>query len=198
MGAAISDWRLARAVSIEGQLGVVSGTGIDTVLVRRLQDGDADGHMRRAMLQFPIPGVATDALRRFFRPEGRQQGTPYRLLPLPRQRLTRARQQLMMLAAFVEVYLAKEGHTRPVGMNLLTKIQIPTLATLYGAMLAGIEVVLMGAGIPREIPGALDALARHEPASLRFEVEGLPGDRSEYLWLEPRDHWDAMPPPLRP
>ncbi len=197
MGAAISDWRLARAVSLAGQFGVVSGTGIDTVLVRRLQDGDPGGHMRRGMMQFPIPGVAADALHRFFRREGRPPGMSYRLLPLPRQHLTKARQQFIMLAAFVEVYLAKEGHSEPVGMNLLTKIQIPTLATLYGAMLAGVDVVLMGAGIPREIPGALDSLALHEPAALRFEVEGLPRDRSEYLRLEPRDHWDALPPPLR-
>ena len=37
MGVAVSDWRLAGAVSSEGQLSVVSGTDIDTVLVRRLQ-----------------------------------------------------------------------------------------------------------------------------------------------------------------
>ena len=40
MGVAVSDWKLARAVSKTGQLGVVSGTAIDTVLVRRLQLGD--------------------------------------------------------------------------------------------------------------------------------------------------------------
>ena len=49
MGVAISDWRLARAVSLRGQLGVVSGTAIETVVVRRLQDGDIGGHMRRAI-----------------------------------------------------------------------------------------------------------------------------------------------------
>lgn len=54
MGAAVSDWRLARAVAACGQLGVVSGTGIDTILIRRLQDGDPDGAMRRAMAHFPI------------------------------------------------------------------------------------------------------------------------------------------------
>ena len=36
MGVAVSDWRLANAVARAGQLGVVSGTLLDTVMVRRL------------------------------------------------------------------------------------------------------------------------------------------------------------------
>ena len=51
MGVAISDWRLAKAVSLAGGLGVVSGTGIDNLLVRRLQDGDTD--TLRALAHFP-------------------------------------------------------------------------------------------------------------------------------------------------
>jgi len=179
MGVGISDWRLARAVAARGQLGVVSGTAIDTVLVRRLQDGDPGGHMRRAMAAFPIPGVAADMERRYFLPEGRAPGTPYKLLPMDKQVASTARQLVIVMAAFVEVYLAKEGHEGMVGMNLLTKIQSPTLAALYGAMLAGVDVILMGAGIPREIPAALDRLTEHAPAKLRFEVEGLPSGREE-------------------
>jgi NAD(P)H-dependent flavin oxidoreductase YrpB (nitropropane dioxygenase family) len=74
MGIGVSNWRLANAVSRLGHLGVVSGTVIDTVLVRRLQDGDPGGHMRRALAHFPIPGVADDLLRRYFLPEGRPAG----------------------------------------------------------------------------------------------------------------------------
>ena len=51
MGAAVSAWQLARAVSLAGQLGVVSGTAIDVVLARRLQLGDPGGHMRRALAE---------------------------------------------------------------------------------------------------------------------------------------------------
>ena len=40
MGVAVSSWRLASAVARGGQLGVVSGTALDLVLARRLQDGD--------------------------------------------------------------------------------------------------------------------------------------------------------------
>ena len=197
MGVGVSNWRLARAVAGLGQLGVVSGTGLDTVLVRRLQDGDPGGHVRRAMETFPLPGAAADALRRYFRPAGRPAGTPYRALPMYRQIVSKARQQLTMLAAFVEVRLAKEGHGGVVGMNLLTKVQLPNLALLYGAMLAGVDYILMGAGIPREIPGALDALAEHRPASLRFEMEGLPAGAVEHLGLDPREHWEGAPPEVR-
>jgi NAD(P)H-dependent flavin oxidoreductase YrpB (nitropropane dioxygenase family) len=197
MGAGVSGWRLARAVSRCGQLGVVSGTALDTVLVRRLQDGDPGGHLRRAMAMFPIPGIAAYVLQRYFRPEGLPTGAPYQLLPMYRQAVSRARQQLTMLANFVEVYLAREGHSGPVGINLLTKIQLPTLASLYGAMLAGADCVLMGAGIPREIPAVLDALAQHQPAALRFEVEGLAPGVTEYLRLDPGEHWTTPPAPLR-
>lgn len=196
MGAAVSNWRLARAVARTGQLGVVSGTGIDTVLARRLQDGDRDGEMRRGIARFPISRVGEDALRRFYRPEGRSSGEPYTMLPLFRQHASRRRLEFTMLAAFVEVYLARDGHSGRIGLNLLTKIQPPTLPTLYGAMLAGVDVVLMGAGIPRDVPGALDALATHRPARIRFEVEGLAAGVPEYLNFDPRAHWDTLPPAL--
>jgi NAD(P)H-dependent flavin oxidoreductase YrpB (nitropropane dioxygenase family) len=197
MGVGISDWRLARAVAVRGQLGVISGTAIDTVMVRRLQDGDPGGHVRRAMAAFPMHGVEADVLRLYFLPEGRKPGTPYKLLPMYKQVMSRARQLVTVLAAFVEVYLAKEGHDGQVGMNLLTKIQIPTLPALYGAMLAGVDVILMGAGIPREIPAALDHLSQHEPTSLRFDVEGLPAGREERLSLDPAEFWTTPPPALR-
>ena len=71
MGIGVSGWPLAHAVSTTGQLGVVSGAALDALFIRRLQDGDVGGHLRRAMEAFPFPEVATDALKRFFRPEGR-------------------------------------------------------------------------------------------------------------------------------
>ena len=57
MGVAISNWTLARAVSQLGQLGVVSGTGINRVLASRLADGDLGGHMRRALASFRAEGL---------------------------------------------------------------------------------------------------------------------------------------------
>ena len=195
MGVGISDWRLARAVSRCGQLGVVSGVGLDTMLVRRLEDGDPGGHMRRAMAHFPIAN-ALAALERYLRPRSLDPAAPYTLLPLYKLAASPSRQQLSMLGAFVEVWLAKAGHDGLVGINLLTKIQPPTLPTLYGAMLAGVDYVLMGAGIPREIPAALDLLAQHQPAQLRLELVGAIEGDAPRLRFDPREHWQRLPAPL--
>lgn len=166
---------------------------MDTVFVRRLQDGDPGGHMRRAMERFPIPGVAQEVLRRYFSPNGRPRGSAYKLLPMYKQVVSAARQRVTVLANFVEVSLAKEGHDAPVGINLLTKIQMPNMASLYGAMLAGVNVVLMGAGIPREIPGVLDALAEHHTATMRFEVEGQGREEPDLLRFDPLELWHTAP-----
>jgi NAD(P)H-dependent flavin oxidoreductase YrpB (nitropropane dioxygenase family) len=197
MGVGVSNWVLARAVALRGQLGVVSGTVLDTVLVRRLQDGDPGGHVRRAIEHFPIPHVGADVLRRYYLSNGRAPGKAYRMLPMYKQVVSVARQQITMLANFVEVYLAKEGHDGPVGINLLTKVQLPNLASLCGAMLAGVDYVLMGAGIPREIPGVLDALTEHRAASLKFDVEGMPANETEYLTFDPATHGVATTMPMK-
>lgn len=198
MGVGVSDWVLARAVSLRGQLGVVSGTALDSLFVRRLQDGDVGGNLRRAMEHFPIPEVSAEVLRRYFLEGGRPPGTPYKPVPMYKQVVSRVRHQLTMLANFCEVWLAKEGHDGKVGINLLTKVQMPNLGSLYGAMLAGVDYVLMGAGIPREIPGVLDRFAEHRAASIKMDVEGLGRDEVEYLTFDPMEHWThASPAPLR-
>jgi nitronate monooxygenase len=58
MGVAVSNWRLARAVSLLGELGVISGTALAMILARRLQAGDRTGEMRRGLAHFPLEGVA--------------------------------------------------------------------------------------------------------------------------------------------
>lgn len=197
MGIGVSDWRLARAVSTRGHLGVVSGTAIDTVFVRRLQDGDPGGHVRRAIEAFPLPRVAERALERFFKPGGRAPDEPYKAIPMHQQVVSLAREQLTMLASFVEVHLAKQGNSGMVGINLLTKVALPNPATLYGAMLAGVDAVLMGAGIPRDIPSLLDKLARHEDAQLRLDVEGEAAGSESWFGISPRVHWSDAPPEVK-
>jgi NAD(P)H-dependent flavin oxidoreductase YrpB (nitropropane dioxygenase family) len=197
MGIGLSDWRLARAVSTRGQLGVVSGSLIDVVFVRRLQDGDPGGHMRRALERFPFRRVAEEALERYFKPQGRKPGEPYAALPMYQQVMARARQQLTMLAAFAEVHLAREGHDGKVGMNLLTKIALPNPELIYGAMIAGVDVILMGAGIPREIPGVLERLSRHEDVAMRLDVEGATPEALHTYDFSPRANWEGPLPEVR-
>jgi NAD(P)H-dependent flavin oxidoreductase YrpB (nitropropane dioxygenase family) len=197
MGVAVSSWRLAAAVARSGQLGVVSGVALDAVLARRLQDGDDDGQVRRALAAFPVPEVAQRALDRYFRPAGRPPGTPYRPVPRLTLRQDRSAQELAVLGNFVEVWLAKDGHDGTVGVNYLEKVQMATPAAAYGAMLAGVDYVLMGAGIPRDIPELLNRLATHDAVQLPVDVAG--SDSEHAVELDPRELLGAdLPPLVRP
>jgi len=177
MGIGVSDWRLAKAVSEQGYMGVVSGTAIDSVMVRRLQLGDADGSIRRALSNFPWKDMAQRVLDEYFIPGGKPADKPFKLLPMLSLQMKRENIELLIISNFAEVFLAKEGHNNPVGINYLEKIQLPTLPSLFGAMLAGIDFVLMGGGIPLAIPGILDGLSCLEPVEIKLHVE----DNPQYL-----------------
>jgi nitronate monooxygenase len=97
----------------------------------------------------------------------------------------------------VEVFLAKEGHDGVIGINLLEKIQLPTLPTLFGAMLAGVDYVLMGAGIPRSIPGVLDRLAQGGDVELALDVAGTNGGAPFLSTFDPKPYLTENPPALR-
>lgn len=172
MGAGVSSWRLARVVSRLGQLGVVSGTALDQILVRRLQAGDPDGQVRQALHAFPFPRLARRILETYFVPGGRPEGEAFRNSAMHTIEGRHAPQELCLAGNFVEVYLARLGHTQPVGINYLEKIQLPHLPSIYGAMLAGVSVIIMGAGIPLDIPAVLTALCQHQPASYPIRVAG--------------------------
>ena len=199
MGIGVSNWRLANAVSRAGGLGVVSGSGLNSVVIRRLQDGDEGGHMRRAMAAFPIPEISEKILKDYFLPEGRQ-GAPYKRAPLFTHKLAQDVVEMTVLANFVEVWLGKEGHSGPVGLNLLEKILLPNIPSLYGAMLAGVDYVLMGAGIPREIPGVLDKLSIHEEATLKLPTDGAGPDDQFKVSFHPKNYfqlpsWETLKRP---
>ncbi len=193
MGVAVSGWQLARAVAQTGQLGVVSGTALDLVLARRLQLGDPGGDVRRAMAAFPDPAVAERILANYFVEGGIDEGAAFKAVPVFTVEPRRRSLDLAVMAGFVEVWLAKEEHDGIVGINFLEKIQLPTPPTLYGAMLAGVDVVLVGAGIPREIPRLLDGLATHEPVALPLHVVGGDGVA---LVFDPRSVVPAPGAPL--
>jgi nitronate monooxygenase len=197
MGVAISNWTLARAVSRLGQLGVVSGTGIETILARRLQLGDSDGTVRRALAHFPLPAMVERVLADYFVEGGKPENSPFRLVPQASLKPGPRFVELVVLGAFVEVFLAKEGHEGLVGINLLEKIQLPTLPALFGAMLAGASCVLMGAGIPRAIPGVLDQLAAGRPAELKIDVEGTLSGEEFVSTFDPQAFCGGIAPTLQ-
>jgi nitronate monooxygenase len=191
MGAGVSNWRLAQAVSRIGQLGVVSGTGLDQIFARRLQEGDPGGHMRRALQAFPLRGLAQSIMEAFYVPGGRKPGAPFKVSVMHTIEGRHGSQSLCIAANFAEVFLAREGHGNPVGINYLEKIQLPHLPSLYGAMLAGVAVVIVGAGIPFAVPAALDALAMHQPATYPIYVSGALAGADTRMLFNPRLFWDA-------
>jgi nitronate monooxygenase len=163
--------------------------------------------MRRGLAAFPFPEMAERILRGYFIPGGKFAAAPYRTTLTHSWNEPRELTELCIVSNFVEVFLAREGHTNPVGINYLEKIQIPLLPSLYGAMLANVGYVLMGAGIPLHVPGVLDRLALHQPAEYTLNVTGArPGDDTT-LRFNPRDYWegainrahpDDLPPLHRP
>ncbi len=197
MGVAVSNWSLARAVSEAGQLGVVSGSILPVVFARRLQEGDQDGALRRALAHFPVPEIASTILQKYFIPGGKLPDAPYRGVAMPSHEPNRALTELSVAAGFAEVFLAREGHASPVGINLLEKVQVQTLPVLFGAMLAGVAYVLMGAGIPRSIPGVLDQLAAGRTAELRLDVVGATAEEAPRLHFDPAAFLGREAPVLR-
>ncbi|MCP3997676.1 MAG: nitronate monooxygenase [bacterium] len=199
MGVGVSNWKLANAVSRMGQLGAVSGTAIDSVFARRLQLGDPGGHMRRALDKFPIPDMVRNVWDTWFVPGGKAAERPFKLVSRPTVEMKKAWTELMIVSNFVEVFLAKEGHDNPVGINYLEKVQLPTMPSVFGAMLAGVGYVLMGAGIPVSIPGVLDGLAGWNPVELSLRVEGTHAREAHTLRFDPNQYFsDDRPELIRP
>lgn len=182
-----------------GGLGVVSGTALEIVYPRILQDGDPGGNVKRAFTELvrrqpSLAGPVWELYNKYYIEGGRAPGTPYK--PVAPCRLTRIEnfkpgpdsfwelpremQVLVLAANFAEVWLAKEGHDKPVGINFLRKVERPLPWALYGAMLAGAAYVLVGAGSPDEIPAMIEKLSRHEPTAMSFKVYGSRSDSGNF------------------
>ncbi|MDR3772118.1 MAG: nitronate monooxygenase [Terracidiphilus sp.] len=196
MGVGVSNWRLANTVSRLGQLGVVSGTALDQLFVRRLADGDVGGYMKRGLDAFPFPDMARRIWQEYFVSGGKPETVPYPNVPMHQRNSPRKLVELCMVSNFVEVFLAKDGHKNPVGINFLEKVQMPHLASIYGAMLAGVGYVLMGAGIPLHIPGVLDAFAAHHLAEYKLQVTGAAVGQDTQMFLNAADYVEGPLPLL--
>lgn len=170
MGIAVSSWQLARAVAERGEIGVISATAIDSVVVRELQDGDPFGRLR-VLESYPDQEIVSHIRERFYIEGGKSEDVAYKLLPIHRFRPTVLSQRILSAATFSEVVLAKEGHDGYVGINLLCELKRYTLPCLYGAMLARVDAVMMGAGIPLEEARLMPDFADGKAVSLKLEVD---------------------------
>lgn len=188
MGVAISGWPLAKAVASRGGLGVVSGTALEVVCARRLQLGDPGGHIRRALAAFPVPEIGNRIIEEYFVEGGKPETSPFKKVRSYTIRPSRELQELTVAANFVEVFLAKEGHDGPVGINFMRKIELPLIFGLYGAVLAGVDYVIVGAGNPKELPELVTRLANQQDVALTLRVQGLaPTDEDVKIRFDPRE-----------
>ena len=183
MGIGVSSVQMARSVANMGQLGVVSGTAIDSVFARRLQDGDEDGDIRWALTKFPDQECVAEILARYFVEGGREESASY--LDVPKLSLTPTpfATKMLIASSFVEVTLAKRGTEGLIGINFLEKIQLATPASVFGAILADVDYILMGAGIPADIPQLIRDLLEGKKIEFKIKVEGA--DKAHTLHFDP-------------
>ena len=166
MGVGVSSTTLANAVSRKGELGVVSGTALALTFARRLMKGAKDyvSALETFFDRHVVEKMKAKYLNKL-NPDG-----SYKMVEMPTLKPSEDFVELMVVSTYCEVYLAKLGHLGQVGINFLEKIQMPTLYSVYGAILAGVDVILMGAGIPVRMPHVIDKLSNHEKVSLPIKV----------------------------
>ena len=154
-------------------LGITSGTAAANVLARRLQHGDTRVRLALDALAALAPSLhpELDALHTaYFIPGGKPASQPYKAVRGFGLDPPRWLQLLTLAANFTTVWECKHGHDNPVGINYLQKIELSQLPALYGAMLAGVDYVCVGAGNPDAFPGYLRGLARREPVEQAVHV----------------------------
>ncbi len=168
MGVGVSGPCLAKAVSLSGGIGTVSLTAAPHLLADALKKGDLKGDYRRALKHFPFPEIAQRVLDDYFV----QYGTSIESKTVPMFNLNPSRKimELALCAAFALVWLAKEGHENPVFANLLEKIQLPHIVCIFGAMLAGLDGLVVGAGLPRHIPEVIDAILEGREVTYPIDI----------------------------
>ena len=190
MGVYVSGCDLARAVSEEGQQGTVSGVVPERVFAHILQQGDPGGHMRRALKTFPFPDVAKKVLNEYF-VEGGVRNVPIFTITPPYILVA-----LSICANYALVWLAKEGHQNKVSINYLEKVAMPHVYAITGAMLAGVDFITMGAGIPLQIPEVINSIFNWSTVEYRVPVIGK-NITSYAMSFSPRDFFKAGRPVLK-
>ncbi|MBN1581301.1 MAG: hypothetical protein JXA89_11415, partial [Anaerolineae bacterium] len=197
MGVFVSTWRLAQTVARARPgitAGTVSGTALDVIYVRLLQLGDPGGHVRRALAAFDAQfgtDIGTNIVNRYLieggkAPTARFKHSPMHIVraqdgsnivPPPAQEaatvaltLDQEIVELLIATGFAEVWLAKQGHDGKIFINFLYKIELPLVYAMYGAMLAGVDGVIVGAGNPDGLPAICTRLADHQAVGIELSM----------------------------
>jgi len=103
--AQVSSWKLAREVARAGELGVVSGTAMDVVLLRWLQDGDPGNLYRNALKSFPDQGMAQRFIDKYYVEGGKAAEKPYAPLQMWQLDASQALREACVLGNYCEVRL---------------------------------------------------------------------------------------------
>lgn len=196
MGVGVSGWKLAKAVSTSGGVGTLSGTAVSQLLIDTLQRGDLDGNFRRALSHFPFPKIMQMVMDYYFVEGGIEKSKKSRTGPMFSLDSSKLFIAVTICANFAFVWLAKEGHSNPVLINYLEKIQVPHIYSICGAMLASVDGVVMGAGIPKEIPRIIDEILENKEVSYPINVIGMPGNSIPVKW-NPTEFFDSLLPKLQ-
>ncbi|OJX37896.1 MAG: hypothetical protein BGO78_07565 [Chloroflexi bacterium 44-23] len=197
MGVYVSNWHLASTVAKQRPgvcVGTVSGTGLDWVYVRLMQLGDPGGHIQRAFSAFDSQfgtEIGQEIFSRYYIPGGKESSARFKNAP---KQVVRAMDgtaniplsqnsdesialsissdvvELVIISAFAEVWLAKQGHSGRIFINFLKKVELPLIYGMYGAMLAGVDGVVVGAGNPDGLAAIRSKLVNHQPVSIPLPV----------------------------
>lgn len=173
--------------------GAVSLTGIGNIFAAQLRNGEYD-QINPAIAAFPSKDFAERVKSNFgaggkykwpLKPEKLVTGTKDEIRDL---------NELLILAAFVEVYRAKNGLNGDdpaegyVGGNLLDKVNLGHLPLTLGGLVANIDYFVAGAGIPSWIPEVLDDYLAGKEATFWLPMQGYneAGKNNRYpLKLDP-------------
>ena len=213
MGVYVSNWRLARAVAMERPgvtAGTVSGTGLDIVYVRLLQLGDPGGYVRAALAAFDAQFAVTigkTIIERYLIEGGKTPAARFKNAPKQTVRTSNGNDllsnpveadasielfldeevvKLLIATGFAEVWLAKQGHPGRIFINFLHKVELPLLYTMYGAMLAGVDGVIVGAGNPDGLPAICTRLAKHAAVQIDLSVLYREAGETFHVTFDPR------------
>ncbi|MBN8544530.1 MAG: nitronate monooxygenase [Ignavibacteria bacterium] len=172
MGVNISSPLLASTVSRLNQQGTISGTALEWVMVRSLQMGDPGENFRRALASFPFQETVKEIFNKFYLPGGKAKSAPFKGISHINLKPSGLLIALIICANFAMVTLAKEGHDKPVSINYLEKIAMPHVYALTGAIMAGVDIITMGAGIPLQIPHLINDIVNHRETTYTIPVTG--------------------------